>query len=308
MEDIQDQEAHNLEIINHIAFEFLGGKKNAKTQRLGGGSCNDNYLVEVPDKKIVVRMSKPHREYKALFEYKKEAWCIGKSHQLQIPVSKVFEVGQWDDRAYMIQSYVEGFIPSGAQTLPVWEKLGEYAQKIHSIAVTGWGENLTEEGVFDASWEKYVQYNINSLNGNDPLIAMDILTGRLSKEIKSLFERVQAQKFKFGLCHGDIALRNTLVNSEGIIYLLDWGCARAEVVPHYDINEILLSSKPDESALQAFLAGYGISQGEFEDMKADLNVLLLLHKVDTLRWAIDKKPEEIPRVVADVKEVLGKCF
>src|SRR5205823_10311416 len=99
--------------------------------------------------------------------------------------------------------------------------------------------------------------------------------------------------FRFGLCHGDIALWNTLIDSSGKPWLLDWGCAASSVVPHYEINEIRRTASPSEPQLAAFLRGYGLSSGELAAMVRELPILAALREVDTLRWAIEKEPEMI---------------
>jgi len=215
----------------------------------------------------------------------------------------------------MIESYVEGSpvghldgssIFSEEKKLKARNKLGEYTKKINSVPVIGRGENLVGDGIFDGSRERHVQYNIDSLNENDILLSMKVFDIQLSQKIKQLFQSLQEKKFTFGLCHSDIALRNAIMNSRGEVYLLDWGTARAEIVPHYELNVILRDSKPDAEILKAFLDGYGISQDEFKKMEQDLKILNLLNKIDTLRWAIDKRPTSIQEHVASIREAIAQ--
>lgn len=295
--------------VKRIVSRFIPELGNFKMSLLGGSSNNDNYLVEDGENKIVVKLSKAHREDKALREYVKEKWCMDKARILDIPVPTVLGVDEWEGRAFMLQSYIEGKIPADNEASKVWAVLGKYAKRIHSVVVSGWGENLTDEsGNFDESWERHLQYDINALTDNDPLLQMGVLTKSLSREIKSLFQSLNHKQFRFGLCHGDIALWNTLIDAGGTVYLLDWGCARAEVVPHYEINEILRTSKPDAPMLKAFLEGYGISEEEYKSMKDDLETLTLLREIDTLRWAIDKKPDEAANLILKVDEALGRKY
>ncbi|MDP2630174.1 MAG: aminoglycoside phosphotransferase family protein [Candidatus Uhrbacteria bacterium] len=303
------------EIVRRIAMNFFHVREGFSVKIVGEGACNINYLVEGPPARVVIKLSKPYREYKAFEEYRKEKWCIQKAQERGIPTPKVLDVNQFESRSYQIQSYIEGTPVadlSGDSSfsqevlMKVWYALGEYAKKIHSVSVTGWGENLIDDtGKFADSWEKYVRYNIDSLGGEDELIKMGVLNEQTSRNVGRIFESLLAKNFTFGLCHNDIALRNTIVDSSGTIYLLDWGTARAEVVPHCDLNEILSSSKPDNTMLQAFLDGYGLSADEFQDMKSELDALELLHAIDTLRWAIDKKMENLGEYVARAKDVIA---
>lgn len=287
---------------------FLSMQEEFRVSKLGEGMCNDNYLVETSDARIVIRLSKPHQEYKAFREYQKEEWCMRKAREAGIPVPGVLKVIQWSDRACMIQSYIEGLSPLSAEYPSVWKTLGYYAKKIHAISVSGWGEHLkAEDGTFDESWDEHLRYNIASLGEGDAMIRMGILTETVSEEVRGLFRSLERKKFQFGLCHGDISLRNTLIDTKGTVCLLDWGCAKAEVVPHYEINEIIRRGEPD-TLLQSFLDGYGMGRKEYAGMKDDLDDLALLRDIDTLRWAIDKKPEEISNLTAKVRTVLKRKF
>lgn len=299
---------NDLKMVNQVAQEFLN-HSDFTVEPLGEGSNNINYLVQ-SESNIVIKLSKPDFEYKAFSDYQKEEWCLAKAHELNIPSPKVFKIGQHNTRAFMIQSFVDGTpvanldessTYSEAEKNRVWKKLGEYTKKINSVSVHGWGENLVGDGVFNGSWGKHLQYNIESLNSNDVLLSMNILNNSLSKKIKVLFQSLQEKKFNFGLCHSDIALRNAIIDGADEIYLLDWGSARAEIVPHYELNEILRASKPSNETLKAFLDGYGISQEQFEQMKPDLRILNLLNEIDTLRWAIDRRPSSIQEYSERVK-------
>lgn len=311
--NLENSETENLHIVGEIIRKSSQTPDETRISFLGAGSCNTVYLVRSEDTHLVVKLSKPEREYKAEEEYKKEQWCLDTAATLAIPSPRVLEVGHEQGRVYMIQSYVEGTTAAdidGNSPLPtevqrkIWRTLGEYAKKIHSIAITGYGEELRENGVFNGSWEKHLQYNIDSLNQTDELITRGILTTEKSIALRAKFLMLQQKKFTFGLNHGDLALRNTIITATGEIYLLDWGTARAEIVPHFDINEILRSSKPDSESLQAFLDGYGITKKEFETMKGDWDLLNILHEIDTLRWAIDKMPSTIEEHALKVTQAL----
>lgn len=298
-----------------IAQKFFSNKDTFSIKILGEGDCNVNYLVENTKPKIVIKLSKPYREYKALEEYQKEKWCIKKARQLGIPTQKILEVNKQNTRAYQIQTYIEGtpvanlngHSPLSEHTkLKVWKKLGEYTRKINMIRTTGWGENLVNEtGKFADSWKKYVRYNIKSLNNKDALIKMGVLNEKNSGKLKRIFESLLNKNFTFGLCHNDIALRNTIIGPNGKIFLLDWGTARSEIVPHCDLNEILSASKPDKKTLQTFLDGYGILKSKFKQMKPDLQALKLLDTIDKLRWAINKKPKNLKDYINRTKDALS---
>lgn len=308
-------EENDEQLASQVATEYFGSTASARVNILGSGDCNVNYLAVTPEKTVVVKLSKPDREEKALEGYTKERWCIAKAREMGILTPEVIQIGQKNGRTYMIQSFVEGVSGADAKGLSslseeekrgVWRMLGEYAHSIHSIPVIGYGDTMAEDGVFAGSWIAHLQYNIDSLNDDDELLKRNVLTKTLSGRVRSAFESLRTRDFRFALSHSDLALRNTIVSSDGKVYLLDWDTAKAEIVPHYDFNEILRDSQPSQEAFNAFLEGYGMSEEEFKAIEQDLLVLNLLRSIDTLRWAIDRAPEVIPQHVETVQQSLNR--
>ena len=122
-------------------------------------------------------------------------------------------------------------------------------------------------------------------------MARGILTEASSLRLRNELEHLRHRDFRFGLCHGDIALWNTLIDGSGRPWLLDWGCAASAVVPHHEINEILRTANPGKPQLAGFLRGYGLSAKDMTAMARERRVLAALREIDTLRWAIEKQPE-----------------
>ncbi|WP_307544566.1 phosphotransferase family protein [Paenibacillus sp. V4I5] len=216
----------------------------------------------------------------------------------------------------MIQSFIDddNGLDSTVLKSDVWRQLGEYAKLIHSIQVKGFGENLIDpnNGEFqspshagsDGSWQGYVQYNINSLTEYDRFINLGVITQMESQRVRKLFENLKKEPFRFGLNHGDISLKNTIVNQEGQVILLDWGSAEVSVVSHGDIIQVMqcqiLGEGPNIDEFKAFLDGYGLSEKDLTDLKH----LLLLRAFDKLRWAIDRSPNLIEPFAAFAKQVV----
>jgi hypothetical protein len=253
----------------------------------------------------VVKLSKPSREMRALGDYEKERWCIGQAQQLGIPSPEVLALGTHEGRAYMLQTFLGCEVPAPDNSA-VWEALGLYARRIHSVNTRGWGEALTFDRVFAGDWNHHLTYNLDALGAEDPLVSMGLLTKSASREIQRRFEDLKGRDFTFALCHGDLAPFNTLMGAGGETYLLDWGCARSEIVPHFEINEILAKELADQQAWAAFLRGYGLTANAFAGLRADLDALALLRAIDTLRWGIDRAPHEIPRLADKFRSALAR--
>ena len=270
------------------------------------GANNDIYVASGSGEKFVVKLSKPHRENGALEEYRKEAWCAGRARALGVPTPQVMEVGVEAGRAFEVAAFVDGRPPLPADEAATWHALGSYARRIHEIPTTGWGVRFAEDGVFSESWLAHLEYNINALVPGDELLARSVFDAAMSRKLRGEFERLRRTDFQFGLCHGDITLQNMLIGEGGTSWLLDWGCAAAAVVPHYEINEILRTAKASPPLLEAFLDGYQLSTETFVAMDRDLRALAAMREVDTLRWALDRKPDMIAPLSASARVVVAK--
>lgn len=296
-----------------IASEFLQEPALASYQIVGKGMVNQVLVIETERNKVVVRMN----DRNTYPSYIKEQWCIEQAAAAGIPSPRVLSVGISDDSAFMIQTFVEGEngLDSGVLSrTEMWRRLGHNAKLIHAIPVRGYGENLVdqEQGEWrspphpgsDGSWQGYIRYNIHSLTDQDPLIGLGVLTSKESLKVRQLFTNMSKESYRFGLIHGDLTLKNVLVDSTGQLTVIDWGSAAAAPVPHGDLIHLLLhqllENGLNDEELHAYLDGYGMSR---EDLTMTRK-LMLLKSFDTVRWAIDRSPDEVAAYAAIAQQVL----
>ena len=301
----------DIQLASSIASSLLNEPLVEVTPLVGKGSVNKVFIVESVNHKVVVRMSD---RGEASDEYAKEAWCIQHAAARGVPVPSVMSVGQCEGNAYIIQSYIAGNEGRDSSTpkLVIWRELGRHAKLIHSIGVSGFGLRLSEitEGDARKSWLRYLEYNIESLTENDPLIKLKVITQLQSRCIKNVFVGLRGREFTFGLNHGDLSLKNAIIDKRGGVNLIDWGSAEAGIVPHHDLIQMMrmnrLEGDPDDAQIMAFLDGYGISPAEFKRMMPELESLLVLRAFDKLRWALDWNVVELPRYVSSAKGCAAK--
>ncbi|WP_309119277.1 phosphotransferase [Paenibacillus sp.] len=296
-----------------IAGDFLREQIITSYQIIGKGITNQVCVVETKSHKVVVRMN----DKDTYPSFIKEKWCIEQAVAVGIPGPEVLSIGIVDETAYMIQAFVEGVngLDSTVPKSDVWRKLGEYARLIHSIQVKGYGGNLINpvDGEFqspshagsDGSWQGYVQYNINSLTENDRLIELGVITQMESQRVKELFENLKSEPFRFGLDHGDLSIKNAIVNQANQVILLDWN-AEVNVVPHATVARLMhyqilgIEESPNVEEFTSFMVGYGISEKELSVTRH----FLLLRAFDNLRWAIDRSPDLVEPYAAFAKQVV----
>jgi len=296
-----------------IACDFLLEQAKTSYQIIGKGIINQICVVETESHKVVVRMN----DKDSFPSFIKEKWCIEQAAAVGVPGPEVLSIGIDNETAFMIQAFIEGDngVDSTVSTCEVWRKLGEYAKRIHSIQVKGYGENLIDpvQGEFqspshagsDGSWQGHVQYNINCLTEYDRLIELGVITQIESQKVRKLFENLKSEPFRFGLNHGDISLKNTIVNQANQVILLDWN-PEVSVVPHATFSQLMhyqilgLEESASVEEFNAFMDGYGISEKDLSETKH----FLLLRAFDNLRWAIDRSPDLIKPYAAFAKQVI----
>lgn len=294
-----------------IASDFFGEPPPAVRAVEGKGSVNKIFVARAGSSQVVVRMSD---DREARGQYEKESWCIEHAARRGVPGPSVLAVGEARGTPYMIQTFIDG--DDGREsTVPssrLWRALGGYAKLIHSIEVGGLGLELSDitRGDSQSSWLSHVNYNIESLGADDALIGLKVLTLPQSKAARATFEVLRGRRFDFGLTHGDLSLKNTIVGESGEVSLLDWGSAAADIVPHMELVQLLrmnmLEDDPDASGIRAFLDGYGMTAAAFDAMRPDLEALLLLRAFDKLRWAIDHRVPNLEDYISEARRVLAR--
>ncbi len=310
-----------LELAHLIAAECLGEPIQTVKPLLGLGSVNQIFVVQTASAPFIMRMNDDTR---ALQDYSKERWCMAQATVQGIPGPQVLALGQRENFAYMLQTFVTG--THGADNtldpLPIWRALGRYARRIHAISVLGYGEQLVDPSQgefmapphpgFDGTWPSFITYNVESLNAHDPLLALGVFISDQRPIIRNSFSSLHEENFVFGLNHGDLSLKNTLVDGTGEVKLLDWGSAEVHITPHWEIIQMLdaqtAMNTPNDTSLRAFLDGYGLAPAEFARLQPVLSILRLLRAFDKLRWALDCSPAQIPTFAAVAQQLVRQHF
>lgn len=293
------------ELIICITKDVLNEVVLTVTPILDNGEVNRIYTVETKNSKLIFRINDKNE----LSRFNKEQWCSEQASIVGIPCPSVLATGSKDSFAYMILSFIDGTEAKDhtQDYTHIWKTLGSYAQLFREIHTMGFGDRMIGPGIFeDPSWERYLNYNIQSLTSDDELIRLKVIDLNQSETIRRIFESLKELDLQFGLCHGDISLNNTMIGHDGKIYLLDWGCAEAHAIPYLDIICILENGFDMRSReMAAFLSGYD----SFNMSKQNLQLiyeLALLRSIDKLRWAIEHKRNRMHIFIDRINSVMSK--
>lgn len=301
-----------IEVAKQIALGLSNEPLTDIHQVLDKGMVNQVFIAETGDSKVVIRMN---NEPGSLDQFRKEAWCIEQATNHGIPGAKVLSLGSHNEWSFIVQTFLPGThgADGGVDPAHTSYELGVYARKIHTIPVNGFGDRMDPNtpGHFNGSWDDYINYNINSLDSQDKLLELDVISPEHQRKVRSLFESFKGSTLNFGLNHGDISLKNSIIGSKDV-YLIDWGSAEVNVVPHLDLVGIMgwaeNSDHPSNIDLGSFLQGYGLSENQFQSIENELRAFALLRDIDKLRWAIDRKPEKIDQFVIRARTSVEKAL
>ena len=86
---------------------------------------------------------------------------------------------------------------SGWDEADIWRVLGQYARRIHAIALDGFGESLADfqKGNAQAEWRAYVDYNLRSLTPDDALLRLNVYRPEQVEEIRQVFQTLREAPF-----------------------------------------------------------------------------------------------------------------
>ena len=270
------------EVIQH----YFGTRPKSVSQ-IHGGLANFVFDVKVRDKELVVRISnRPGR----LQFFLKEQWAVRKVREFKVPVPEILEVGnEVDGRPYMVLEKIAGrSADQCTDRVATLRRLAEYGRIINSIPTTGFGH------VFDwsknklsrnHSWVEFLESELG-IEGRIALFRKEKVFG--VKEFHTVLKTIEALKrldFKPRLNHGDLRLKNVLLDDAGEIKaIIDWENCISGPAPEWELSIALHDLSIDEK--EVFLESYGISLDEFKKRSAAMKVLNILNYSRALEKAV----------------------
>jgi len=200
-----------------------------------------NFVFEAESKKdkYIVRIASSSGK---LNDFIKEQWAVEKAREKGVPVAEILEAGsQIIGVPYMLQQKLEGEeAVNHPDRLNILCELGKYAKIIHSIPTTNYGE------VFDwsknrlsknDSWKKYLQEEWKVPERIMLLKKTSLITTTRLNKLQKAITKVEKWNIKPALNHGDLRLKNVMVDKKGkIIAILDWDNCTSHMAPYWDLS------------------------------------------------------------------------
>jgi aminoglycoside phosphotransferase (APT) family kinase protein len=278
----QSEVRKKINLVKKIVQHHFGSLPK-KIEFKPAGFTNFVFEVKCRQGNFIVRIAAIASRFK---DFQKEQWAVDKVKKLGVPVAEILEVGnEIVDLPYMLQKKIDGKEATNhPDRLRILFELGHYAQLIHTIHTTNygnsfdWSKNRLSK---NKTWKEYLLEEFNIHQRIEILKENEMLTKTQVKKISSLATKMEKWKEGPVLNHGDLRLKNVIIDNNGkLLALIDWEHCCSNMAPYWDLSIALHDLSVD--AKEEFLKGYGIDPSSFNDIAPYLKVFNILNYSDII--------------------------
>jgi len=266
------------------------GKPAKKLTHQGAGLSNFVFQADHANGRFVVRIAaKPDK----LNAYIKEQWAISRVRALGVPTPEVLEVGNdIIGMPYMISGCARGEEAiHHPGRLDVLREMGRYTALINSVPTSGFGKTFDWSAnrlSRNDSWGAFLDNELHLEQRLETLRKHRMLTPAALNRLRALLVAIGRKRRAPSLNHGDMRLKNVLVDEAGtIVAIIDWEECCSQIAPYWDISLALHDLSVD--AKQAFLEGYGLSSKEVMAMAPMVRALNIINYAPAIAKASSDK-------------------
>lgn len=240
--------------------------------------------------------------------FRKELWATQKAREAGVPSSEVLEVdSDADSEPYMISRRVTGAEATHhPQRERIIHEMGRYARLINSIHTKHFGSNFdwTNNGDKNRTWTNYLENELDYESRLELLSKHKILADREVKRLRRIIEQSKALRIKPCLNHGDLRLKNVIVDEDGeIAAIVDWEECVSTIAPQWDLSISLHDLSIDEK--QLFIDGYGLSNEQMTEMAPLIKAFNIINYANAVERAVEVRDN---KMLAEFKLRLSGSF
>lgn len=258
--------------------------------RVGDGLSNHVFEADFDDRRVIVRL-RPAEEGAA---FARERRVIERVRRAGVPAPEPLALGEEDGFAFMILRRLPGAIardhPERLRTL---RELGALAKRrIHAIRTEGYGcgDGFGDDAPL-GDWPGWLAQDYRAEARLDLLRRHQLITAARADELRERLAEVAAWSAPPVLNHGDLRLKNVLVDDEGaIVAVLDWENSLSAPGPHWDLSIALHDLWVDQ--VEAFLDGYGMDPAEVRAAAPVWRLFNTLNYVPEVQRALNERDTE----------------
>jgi len=280
-----------------IAHHF-GNKKPRRVVHKTSGLSNFVFEVSHAEGDFIVRISPdPVR----INSFIKEQWAQNKAREAGVPIPEILEVGSHViNQPFMISRVVEGSDAKfHKQRLEIVREMGRFAALINSIKTKGFGETFdwsSNQLSHNETWREFMENEWRVEEKLETLLKRKMLGEAQAKNIRKILTESAKGKPKPALTHGDIRLKNVMVDELGhITAFLDWENATSNLAPAWELSIALHDLSIDEK--QLFLEGYGLKEKKILELMPLIKAINIINYAPEVeRLAIEKDREHLEKM------------
>lgn len=254
------------EMARMVVAHHFGNKKPRRIFHKTSGLSNFVFEVLHSEGDFIVRISPDPTRINSFI---KEQWAQNKAREIGVPIPEILEVSsEIIHQPFMISRVVEGGEATfHKKRLDIVREMGRYAALINAVKTTGfgstfdWSSNLLSR---NETWQDFLESELNFEKRLQTLEKKKIFNAARIKQIRKILTDAGKQKTKPSLTHGDIRLKNVMVDDQGkITAFLDWEHCTSNLAPFWELSISLHDLSIDEK--QLFLEGYGLKEKEIRE-------------------------------------------
>ena len=283
---------HYRQLANQIVEKHFGKPPNRIVYRRSGRT-NYVFAVNHLEGQFVIRISPDAERIEA---FRKELWATQKAREAGVPSSEVLEVdSDADSEPYMISRRVTGAEATHhPQRERIIHEMGRYARLINSIHTKHFGSNFdwTNNGDKNRTWTNYLENELDYESRLELLSKHKILADRELKQLRRIIEQSKALRIKPCLNHGDLRLKNVIVDEDGeIAAIVDWEECLSTIAPQWDLSISLHDLSIDEK--QLFIDGYGLSNEQMTEMAPLIKAFNIINYANAVERAVEVRDNKM---------------
>ena len=252
------------------------------------GLTNFVFAINHAEGQFVVRISPDTNRLKT---YQKEIWATRRVRVLGIPSPEVLKVGTVDSgEPYMISRRVSGTEATHhPKRLSIIHEVGRFAKEINSIQTHNFGESFDwlESPPQPLTWADYLDSEWNATERVEFLEKVEFISKEGIEQLHSIIEEAKTMDVRPTLSHGDLRLKNVIVDEDGeITSIIDWEECLSTFAAAWELSIALHDLSIDEK--HAFLDGYGLEGSDVVKMSSIVKAFNILNYVPFIKGALEE--------------------